>query len=105
MTFGATKVDGERTPSTSRRRKLRPLIITMGGARKEYMEQLFATMKDDFETPVFSPGIPSRSLRNRHEFLTTAFEVGLVPNKKEDEEVIMMSSYITRESYGRKPKL
>jgi GR25 family glycosyltransferase involved in LPS biosynthesis len=80
MTFGATKVDGERTPSISRQRKLRPLIITMGGARKEYMEQLFATMKDDFETPVFSPGIPSRSLRNRHEFLTTAFEVGLVPN-------------------------
>jgi len=76
MTFGEARNDG----APRSRRKLRPLIITMGGARQESMEQLFASMPDDFEPPAFSPGIPSRSLRNRFEFLRVAHEVGLVPD-------------------------
>ena len=98
MTFGATKIGGK-TP-ISRRRKLRPLIITMGGARQEYMEQLFATMKDDFEPPAFSSGIPSRSLRNRQEFLTTAFEVGLVP----DDEWIAIEAAQNDPRYEQHPE-
>ena len=75
MTLGAVKNDGK----TRSRRKLRPLIITMGGERQESMEELFASMSDDFEPPAFSPGIPSRRLRNRFDFLRTAHEVGLIP--------------------------
>lgn len=52
----------------------------MGGSRQESMKQLFASMPNDFEPPVFSPGIPSRSLRNRFEFLRIAHEVGLIPD-------------------------
>lgn len=81
MTFGAVKSD-EVTTRRDRRRKLRTLVISMGGERQELMEQMFETMKDDFEPPVFSPGIPSRSLRNRYEFLKTAHEVGLVPDNE-----------------------
>lgn len=79
MTLDAIKSDDGTTRPRSRR-KLRPLVITMGGARQESLDQMFAFMSNDFEAPVFSPGIPSRSLRNRFEFLRTAHEVGLIPD-------------------------
>lgn len=79
MTFGATH-DDESNPNGRQRRKLRPLVISLGGARQEQIEQMFATLGDDFEAPAFSPGISSRSLRSRTEFLKLAHEVGLVPD-------------------------
>lgn len=75
MTLGTVKDDG----TTRHRRKLRPLIITMGGTRQANMELQFSTMPDQFE-PGFSWGVPSRSLRNRFEFLRIAHEAGLVPD-------------------------
>lgn len=65
--------------STRKRRKLRPLVITMGGMRQKYIEEMFACMSDEFEPPTFSPGVPSRSLRSRGEFLKIVYEVGLIP--------------------------
>lgn len=67
------------------RRKLRVIIITMGGERQKYMEELFQnpSMARDFETPVFfSPGVPSRRLRNRVEFFRIAHQAGLVPDEE-----------------------
>jgi len=62
-------------------RKLRAMIITMGGERQKHMEELFAHqyMAQHFEPPVFSPGVPSRSLRNRYEFFRFAHDAGLIP--------------------------
>lgn len=64
------------------KRKLRVLIVTMGGARQKYMEELFShpKMAQDFEPPTFSPGVPSRSLRNRYEFLRIARDARLIPD-------------------------
>jgi hypothetical protein len=57
------------------------MIITMGGPRQEMMEQLFRLpqMAQHFEAPVFSPGVSSRSLRSRFNFLKIANEAGLLP--------------------------
>jgi hypothetical protein len=53
----------------------------MGGPRQEMMEQLFRQprMVQHFEAPVFSPGVSSRSLRTRFNFLEKVNEVGLLP--------------------------
>jgi hypothetical protein len=62
-------------------RKLRPLVISMGPPRQDYIQQLFShhDMERDFEPPVFVPGVPSRGLRNRNEFFRYANEAGLLP--------------------------
>ncbi|KAL3909973.1 MAG: hypothetical protein SGILL_007875, partial [Bacillariaceae sp.] len=39
---------------------------------------------DDFEPPVFSPGVPSRELRNRYKFLYHANRAGLLPKAEWD---------------------
>lgn len=62
------------------RRKLRPLVITMGGERESHVRALFGQMKEHFEEPVFSPGIPARSLRTRSKFFQIAHESGLIPD-------------------------
>lgn len=66
------------------RRKLRVLVITMGSERQQHIENLFEhpNMSKHFETPVFSPGVSSRSLRNRVEFFRIANEVGILPPKE-----------------------
>jgi hypothetical protein len=66
---------------SSYKRKLRPLIITMGGPRQTHMEELFAhpAMAEHFERPVFTNGVPSRSLRSRFGFLKAANQAGLLP--------------------------
>lgn len=53
----------------------------MGGPRQKSMEELFAhpDMAVDFEAPVFSVGVPSRSLRARLEFFKAAHAAGLLP--------------------------
>lgn len=65
------------------RRKLRVLVISMGGKRDEHMRKLFLdALSDDFEEPVFSPGIPSRSLRQRASFFRICNQAGLLPEKE-----------------------
>jgi hypothetical protein len=66
---------------SSSKRKLRPLIITMGGPRQTHMENLFAhpAMAEHFERPVFTNGVPSRGLRSRFGFLKAANDAGLLP--------------------------
>eukprot|EP00980_Cylindrotheca_fusiformis_P015450 scaffold4343_cov144-Cylindrotheca_fusiformis.AAC.28 len=56
----------------------------MGGERKECIESLFNhhSMKDHFEPPGFSPGVPSRTLRNRFEFFRVANEAGILPEQE-----------------------
>jgi hypothetical protein len=86
MTLGTLKDDA----TSGHRRKLRPLIITMGGTRQANMEQLFSNMSDEFEPPGFSPGVPSRSLRNRFEFFRIAHEAGLVPEGEWEAMTVAM---------------
>jgi len=64
------------------RRKLKPLVITMGSQRQEYIEQMFAneTMRQYFESPVFSQGIPSRSIRSQMALLSHAGKAGILPD-------------------------
>lgn len=62
-------------------RKLRVIVITMGGPRQEYIRSLFASTPfcDYFEPPTFSPGVRSRGLRNRFEFFRICQDAGLIP--------------------------
>jgi hypothetical protein len=75
---------------TAKRRKLRVLVITMGSERQQHIETLFGQMDDAFEPPAFSPGVPSRSLRNRSEFFRYAHQAGLLP--QEEWEAIQATS-------------
>jgi hypothetical protein len=68
------------TKTAMRRRKLRVIIISMGGERQEILQRQFAKISEDFETPVFSPGVPSRSLRNRESFFRICHAAGLLPD-------------------------
>jgi hypothetical protein len=83
--------DDERNGIGSRR-KLRVLVITMGGNRKKQIENLFSdkSMSSTFESPTFSDGVLSRSLRNRYHFFRTANEAGLLP---EQEWIAIQNAY------------
>ena len=75
------------TPNTKNKaRKLRPLVITMGSKRKTYIEALFnePCMKEHFEPPSFSPGVPSRGLRSCYSFLEYASRTGIIPQHEWD---------------------
>ncbi|KAL9189091.1 hypothetical protein ACHAXT_011581 [Thalassiosira profunda] len=79
------------------KRKLRPLVISLipsdegetsvdpgstSTCRHEQIRRMFAThpsLSAHFEPPVFSPGIPSRELRNRMSLLEHANNAGLLP--------------------------
>jgi hypothetical protein len=62
------------------KRKLKVLVITMGGTRQEQIQTMFENhLQDHFELPVFSPGVPAREIRNRYKFLYWANEAGLLP--------------------------
>jgi hypothetical protein len=65
----------------TKKKKLKVMIISMGGERQEHMKQMFAQhdLSEDFEAPVFVPGVPARHLRNRQQFLRYAAEAGLLP--------------------------
>lgn len=65
---------------TTERRKLRVLVISMGGPRMKAIETMFSSFADDFDPPVFCPGIPARSIRARSELFRVAHEIGLVPS-------------------------
>jgi hypothetical protein len=66
------------------RRKLRVLVISMGGPRQEAIDAMFAEYSDYFEPPTFCPGIPARSIRVRSEFYRIAHTVGLIPDVEWD---------------------
>jgi len=68
-------------PAVDCKRKLRPLVITMGGKRKEYISEMFShpAMAPYFEPPAFSPGVPQRELRNRMGLMTHAGKAGIIP--------------------------
>ena len=66
----------------AKQRKLRVLIISMGGRRQEVLQDLFAShlsLRQSFEPPTFCSGIPSRSLRSREPFFRHCQSVGLLP--------------------------
>lgn len=58
------------------------LIISMGGERRDVLENMFATplLRDHFEPPTVVPGIPARELRNRATFLRHCQAAGLLPD-------------------------
>jgi hypothetical protein len=66
---------------TTPRRKLKVLVITMGGERQAHIQAMFASSlpHDEVDPPAFSPGVPSRDLRNRYRFLYHAHLAGLLP--------------------------
>jgi hypothetical protein len=69
-------------PSRRRRRKLRCLVISAGGERRDAIGDMFsrsAAMRRHFEPPVFFGGVPSRGLRSRGEFFRHAGAAGLLP--------------------------
>lgn len=76
----------EQRDTNGQRRKLRPLVITLGSKRKAYIEALFnePCMKDHFEPPAFSPGIPSRELRSCYSFFSHASKTGIIPQHEWD---------------------
>ena len=67
-------------------RKLKVLVITTEGSeRQASIRELFQathTMRDQFETPVFSPSVSSRTLRNRIQFFKVVHEAGLIPEQE-----------------------
>jgi len=62
-----------------KRRKLRVLVITMGGPREEAVKKMFAECSQHFEPPSFCPGVPARGLRTRQFFFQIAHQAGLIP--------------------------
>ena len=66
------------------RKKLRPLVITMGGQRKAYITEMFKhpELCSHFESPTFSPGIPSRHIRNRKRLLHTCYLANLLSDEE-----------------------
>lgn len=63
-------------------RKLRPLVISLGGRRQQDILEMFAhpTMAAYFEAPSFSLGIPQRELRNQMSLLKHAGQAGILPD-------------------------
>ncbi len=59
-------------------------MITLGGDRQKKIEDMFSDpiMSEHFEKPTFSMGVTSRHIRNRVNFIQTAFEAGLLPEKE-----------------------
>lgn len=94
--------DDAEEATTHRRRKLRSMVITMGGERQKHVEELFAQpgMARDFERPVFAAGVSSRSLRNRSQFLRIANDAGLIP----DEEWKAIENAIENPLYQERPE-
>jgi hypothetical protein len=70
------------------KRKLRPLVISIisddePSSRHERIKQMFSShpsLAAHFEPPVFSPGVPSRDIRNRLRLLQYSRRAGLIPD-------------------------
>lgn len=59
-------------------RDIRVLVISMGGPRQEAIQQMLRDI-GGFAPPVFSPGVPSRHLRNRANFFQSCHRAGIIP--------------------------
>ena len=72
------------TDQSTTNRKLRVLVITLGGDRQKKIEDMFADplMAQHFEPPTFSMGVTSRHIRNRVNLIQTAYDAGLVPERE-----------------------
>jgi hypothetical protein len=93
------------------KRKLRPLVISLipksdqdtgdgCGSRHEVITRMFEThpsLASHFEPPTFSPGVPSRELRNRLSFLEHCNNAGLIPTV--EWEAIVKA--VTEQTAGR----
>jgi hypothetical protein len=91
--------------STPPRRKLRALVITLpNSSRQEHIRAMFASVATDFEPPVFSEGIPQRSLRNRLECLRICHQAGLVPDVEWQAIQAAMADRDAGEAERRDPK-
>lgn len=69
------------------RRKLRVLVVTLGGDRQRQIERMFVddpVLSQHFEPPTFSPGVSSRQLRSRYSFFQAAADAGLLPQQEWD---------------------
>lgn len=86
MTLPQEQNQNSNPVTSTKGRKLRPLVITLGSERKTYIEALFnePCMTEHFEPPAFSPGIPSRSLRSCYSFLENASRTGIIPQHEWD---------------------
>ena len=65
-------------PGVSEEREIRVLVISMGGPRQEAIEHMLQEI-GGFAPPVFSPGVPSRDLRNRSNFFQICHQAGILP--------------------------
>ena len=67
--------------SLGKRRKLRPLVITMGSKRQSLISNLFShpSISPYFEPPIFSEGVPQRDLSSRTILLKHAGQAGILP--------------------------
>jgi hypothetical protein len=73
--------DDALSPQPQRRRKLRVLILSMGGERRRILEDLFASsvVSESWEPPTFCPGVPSRELRTRALLWQHLKSAGILP--------------------------
>lgn len=67
-------------PTMVVQRKLRVMVITMGGYRKQVLEEKLLA-SDDVEV-TFVDGVPSRGLRSRSSFLHFCNRAGLLPDEE-----------------------
>ena len=83
-----------------KQKKLKVVIITMGGERQEILSKMFSSpsFRDDFDVE-FSPGIHQRSIRNREGMLKYAYLAGVLPEKEWKTLEPIFSGKIKREHY------
>eukprot|EP00977_Amphora_coffeiformis_P011179 scaffold2671_cov167-Amphora_coffeaeformis.AAC.17 len=62
-------------------RAIRVLVISMGGPRQEAIQLMLQDI-GGFAPPVFSPGVPSRELRNRSNFFKICHRAGILPEEE-----------------------
>ena len=55
-----------------------PVVITLGGERKDIIIQMFNDL-ENFSTPIFFPGVPQKDLRNCYKLLQHAGMAGIIP--------------------------
>ena len=96
------------TSQEQTRKKLKPLVITLGSKRRAYIEALFnePCMKEHFEAPTFSNGVPSRELRSCYSFLQHAANAGIIPTHeweaiaKAKQDIVDDETRSNNDNYG-----
>ena len=88
-------------PLTTKRSKLKPLIISLCPKRQSHLTNLFnhPALTPYFHSPTFIPGVPQRDLRNSYKLIQHAGEAGIIP----PAEWKVLSSPETHEVYSRDP--